>query len=374
MIPERLFQSIANCRTWLARRARPASGRISQTRGRRHGTRPELFVLEDRCLLTTASYVISGSAIAFDKGSTGLSATALAEAMEYASSLPAQSNRVVVMVVNGNTEFPFGIIGYGTLSQITSSGSYTLTLDSPVEMPNDFPSMPTSSQPSGGVFIIVPPMPQNPPPQTPVMPDASRPLAWWSQTSHPTSGVLLILANPNGAVSSVPAAQPSTPVALFLQQPQSAADPGPARLVGDVTVLDRASDMFALAASASTSRMTERNLTAWIARNLAPGRNGPGEVDEVFSENALAVAPFARPLAAPTKSELLALTDKILEEYAPLPSKGDEPKDVISMQAVAACAAVQTAWLLLRHVAIARTKKLPTDQDQQRGWSWKTAR
>ena len=67
MIPERLSQSIANCRTWLACRAGPASGRISRTRGCRRGTRPELFVLEDRCLLTTASYVISNSAIAFDK-------------------------------------------------------------------------------------------------------------------------------------------------------------------------------------------------------------------------------------------------------------------------------------------------------------------
>ena len=139
-------------------------------------------------------------------------------------------------------------------------------------------------------------------------------------------------------------------------------------------MLDRASDMFALAASASTSRMTERNLTAWISRNLASGRNGPGEVDEIFSENALAVAPFAPPLPAPTKSELLALTDKILEEYAPLPKKTEEPKDMISLQAVVACAAVQTAWLLLRHVATARLKPSPNDLEPKRGWSWKLIR
>jgi hypothetical protein len=267
-----------------------------------------------------------------------------------------------------------------------SAGGYTVNIETQVHMPENPPASPTPPPPlSPPLNPSVPPVPQPPIRPIPGVPTGSPPeqnrgTSWRSQTPHPSQSTVVVLVVPYGTLSIVPAARASTPVYLFSSSQVTFATH---------EAVPEVSSSFML--PSLVERMVALELTAFLASGQAEGNEIGVEglcvlpavaleppptfmedPTESESENVDESTGKAKP--APTRAQLLAMTDRILQESSQKVDEAESSAGVFSFHTVIVCAAVQSVWLGLRQLATRRVQETRSDGGEPYTWSWKRSK
>jgi hypothetical protein len=375
MIPQRLFLSMASYRARLNGRASARSGQAKQRSAGERFFRPQIALLEDRCLPATMYSLAGDTAILNRPVLTGTLSSIVRELAEsYAQSAPHQQLIVV-----------YGLDSLGQMGMPTGTAWITWGADSNsirVDFTSGFdqpmgPQSPGTSPSAPMVIVVTPPSNSSTPPRMPPSQDPGHTVSWWSQTPHPGVGALLVLPASSQTVSALPAGQSSTPVMLFLPQQ--------ATIVGELkpahTIAGPAGPIYSLDALASIAAPVVANSSRDVAEVIlscacAPKLPGPEYV--LPGEGVGFTPPPLRPEAdePASRDELVAMTNKILQEALVANESEQEEGPTFSgvVKAVAACAAVQSMWLGFRHLASIRTQELTGLRAEHSSWIWRRSK
>jgi hypothetical protein len=167
---------------------------------------------------------------------------------------------------------------------------------------------------------------------------------------------VIVLAIPYGSLSSLPSAQNNTPVVLFISSPAPhTAENKPLQANGSVTLPGLIEQLVALELLSSKGK--RQAIEPRLVALASSPQQDVAEDGEPQANLDLCVPMDDADLPAPpplSRAALLAMTDKILQENRPLPNETGSSARAMTIRAVIACAAVQTAWLALRHFATGR--------------------
>ncbi len=378
MIPQRLSLSMARCRAWLAGRALPRSGQSRRSPEGRRFFRPQLALLEDRCVPTTMYSLTAGSMTISRPDMSGAFSSIVRELAESYEQPLSQQQLILIYQPEeyGQVGAPTGI---GWMTWGANSNEIMISF-----MPGFDPSVAGHDLDmfsSGPMVIVVtppsagpPPPPRGgPPPQTPPADAPAQTVSWWSQTPHAGPGELLLLPAANQTISAIPAGQSSTPVMLFL--PQQTAITGDLKPIHAIATGTPASDLSTgLLASTSPPAAMARTRNGADRNSSRIPRTQQGESDDfVRSEGVALVRPnldsdLGKQL---TQDELIALTRKILRESSEANPEDNGSRLNIIVKAGAACAAVQSVWLGFRYFAAARTRNHTGLRGEGSSWIWR---
>jgi hypothetical protein len=359
MIPTRLSLSLSRCRSWLFGHA-PAQ---RPRHGRRHHSgsgffRPQFQALEERCVLSTVHSPLVEAALP-SKGNTAKPSAALTAAAFLSATAKATSNQVAgILAWDSQSTTTNGAIA---LSAIPGSPTTASALPPTV---NQVGAPPVALSAPGRVVVPPAPVPIHAAPvvhATPLL-EPSSSMTWSSLTNHPGLDSAHILTTPTMGIGSVQA-QMTTPVAEFLPGARAGQeDPTPALGVLLLSLLEEKCLALELIALTGTTNQDDKSSTVLESQSWSPV---PCLLMDRDSEKASEEKEkLAQAKPAPTRAELLAVTDKILQEYAAASEPARASVGAITLRAVVACAAAQTFWLTLRRLAVSRGDQTPLKSDE----------
>jgi hypothetical protein len=246
-----------------------------------------------------------------------------------------------------------GVLGAGWVSGAADGAhSFSSFEESPGKAADSQPQASTSSAPL--VIVVSPVVPNGAAAPAAPAAEITQSSAWWSQTPHPTVGVVLLIPVSDRAISALPNVPTISPGVLF--PPQS---PGVARLeTGRSFAVSRLSERWDVLAGRGHEPARSRSMgTASLSASSSifpdrhanrPAPGGPLEPTDSTSHSS--------PDTVPTRDMLLALAEKIIQESHRSPTEPEVDLTVYHVLKVVACGAVlQTTWLGLRTFAASRT-------------------
>jgi hypothetical protein len=366
----------ASLYAWLHRLACPIDTRRSRSRsGRTRASgyfRPELQVLEDRCVLSTTSVnsTIRDASLS-SKEAAAKPLAVITSTTKGATDADADREAAVIIwaenswsaqgaIANSNVVFYADAASYsvimmplvrGTIGpQIAQITTYNVVISFPAN----------SSTHAATTFQVT------------VAVETNRGIAWWSQTTHPSTNPPLALTGIGPTLSSVPSAQASTPVVLFLPPGSNATseDAAPRPLLSMI-ISALAKDLVALETSEIPGARGSADYREAIFGGIQGARTGlraPAETRHSLSLEPSRTVP-SKP--APTRAELLALTERILADNAPAAEQEPDLKIGFSFRALLAFAAAEATWLTLRYLSTNRGPLPADDEEEHRVGIWK---
>jgi hypothetical protein len=317
------------------------------------------MALEDRCLLSTASKLSTAAPLA-TKGANAKTSAAILRSVNGSAVSLASGQEFVFVMRFSETD---GAASYGA----NSMPNFPLLSPSTPSQPVTSLAQPAS--PLGAIVVVASPntMYSAPAGQSSTASDLSRALTWWSQTSHPSSGLVFVLSTPNGASSSLPAAQASTPVVLFLPlQSRSTLEADSPRTISAFFIPAFIKQMVALEIIPTSEDREDVDQGLTARHILAPPNSGTNlPIEERFVEDSRIPRGPTGTKPVPSRAELLALTDKILEDYSAKPEPAWEFSDLLSIRTMVAGATAPAVWFALRHLANKRARKSSNDKQER---------
>ena len=373
MKPRKLSAPISTWLHWLAGSSDSRPSRSRSGRSKANGYfRPELQVLEDRCVLSTTSisHTISDTsssakvatakpaavitsttkgAVIADAG-TQIAEFILADSAFSAQTAIANSN---IIIYAGTASYTFVMVptARGTIgAQVAQITTYNVVIS--------FPS--NSSTHATTTFQVT------------LAVEMNRGIAWWSQTTHAGSNPPVTLSGVGPTLSSLPPAQASSPVVLFLPAPSNGtseeAAPQP---MMSMIISALAKELVALELSDIPGARKDADYPEAVPRGTQGERSGLLAPTETQNRGSLEVATAKQGQSALTRAELHAMTDKILAEAALRAELEPDPKIGFSMRALLALVAAESTWLMLRYLATTRAPLAADDEEEHRVGTWK---
>jgi hypothetical protein len=271
------------------------------------------------------------------------------------------------------------MVAFATYVENVSSGFIALNFSTSADTTPAKPVQPPIG--ASGVPPVTPPPVVRPPqggPPAPI-PESVRAIPWWSQTAHPGPGPVVVLAIPYGSLSSLPSAQGATPVVLFISSPSAhLAENKPAQVSGVTVLPGLIEQLIALELLSSRWQTPQRN-ESLLAVGPAPVEAVGDGLDASEQQSPLEAGEMGDEFATqqcrpPSRAQLLAMTEKIMQGNQPVSDGADASPRAISIRAVIACAAVQTVWLTLRQFATSRAPSTRFDRIQLKNGDWKNSK
>ncbi len=376
MTLEKLSRSFSRCRAWFGDRLALGSQRAQSRRSMSNRSfRPQLVALEDRCLLSTASNALTAPAVT-NKHDTAKTAANVARPSTVASADQILNGEYVIIIVgeSGVSISPIFVTAMGYAYAVNGSAiALSLPRWSGVSLSapqtasyNAIAQSPTANSNTSSLHFSAGAQ------GTPGS-DFNREIAWWSQATHPSSEPEFVLTTGNAPLSAVPAAQASTPVAQFL--PLRTGGESEEKLPRPVTALIVSAlvrEMVALEMINPTLTRKEDESRSLPSRVLPKPTTGSDLSNEEPMGDAPPLPPKrTEPKAPPSREELLALTDKILVDYAAPQEPAWEFSDLLLIRALLAGSAAPAVWFALRHLASQRATRLSNEQQRRFEWSRK---
>jgi hypothetical protein len=366
----------ASISAWLHGLASPSGSRRSRARSCRPKLssyfRPQLQVLEDRCVLSTTNigHTISDASLSTKDATEKPSAVVTSTTKGATNAAPGQQLAEIILadsafspqgaIVNSNIFFYPGTASFTFVMVPLSRGTNGPQI-AQVATYNVVISFPTNSATHATTTF-----------QVSLAVEMNRGIAWWSQTTHPGTNTPVALAGTGPTLSSVPPAQASMPVVVFLPPTSSGTseDAAPRPMMA-VIISALAKELVALEMSKIPGTPKDADHHEAVLNGMQDDRSGlpaPAETQQAASQ---IPSKATQVQSAPSRAELHALTQKILAEAAPAADAEPDPRIGFSIRALLACAAAESTWLVLRNLATTRAPLPADDEDGHRVEIWK---